>query len=102
MRKNKNFELIKEKLEKFPQFRERKTRGQFIAKLVARKLGFTPNEDEDYPLDLIQLAEFSDTYATFERIWRQILLQNATLRGSDYTEKKKLMEKKRISLGYEY
>lgn len=88
-----NFELIKYKLEMHPDFRERKTKGKYLAILAQRNIKKELNNPEN-------LAEFAVEFETLNREWRNVLLKYPHLRGSDYTEKKKLTIKKRLSLGY--
>jgi len=88
---------VKLKLQIHPKFRERSTRGRYFAILSLRRMKVNANEIAN---SMERLAEFADTYATYERAWRQITMKYPELRGSDYKNKKILMEKKQLSLGY--
>jgi len=93
-------EIVKDKLEKFPIFRERSKRGIYLSKLALRAIGL---ETKTEPLTLEEMTEFAIKFATYERAWRDVLAdkENAHLRGSDYDDKIRLEQEAQISLGYE-
>lgn len=88
---------VKLKLQIHPEFRERSTRGNYLAILALRRLKV---DALNVGIKMDTLAEFADMYATYERAWRQITMKYPELRGSDYKNKKILMEQKQLSLGY--
>lgn len=88
------FDEVKEKLEKFPLFRERKQRPPFLAKLALRNLKLESKYKENN-LSLEELAQFAIKYATYERNWRAILEKDEHfhLRGTDFNDKAELESK---------
>lgn len=92
-------EIVKDKLEKFPIFRERSKRGIYLSKLALRATGL---ETKTEPLTLEELTEFAIKFATYERAWRDVLAdkENAHLRGSDYDKGEILSQERQIALGY--
>jgi len=91
-------EEVKGKLEQHPIFRERKTRGKYLSILALKKLYGEANLPSGATHE--QLAEFADTYASYERAWRHNTKNHLTLRGSDYGDKDELEEFKLNELGY--
>lgn len=91
-------EEVKIKLEKHLQFRERATRGKFLAILSLRKLHGTEKLTEQLTHE--QLSDFADTYASYERAWRHNTKTYLHLRGNDYGDKDDLEEFKLTELGY--
>lgn len=83
---NNIFSEVKEKLEKFPQFRERKQRPPFLAKLALRSIKLE-TEYKNRFLSLEELSQFAIKYATYERNWREVTMKYEHLRGKDYEEK---------------
>ena len=80
-KKNNMEQIIKEKLEIHKAFRERSTRGKYLTILVLREMN---SDNKELPLD--RYSEFAIKYASYERAWRDILLKNPHLQGSDYSE----------------
>lgn len=96
---NNMFEEVKEKLEKFPQFRERSKRADYLAKLALRSIKL----EEAYktrPLNLSELARFAVKFATYERSWRDVTMKFKELQGSDYDNKELLEKQRQSELGY--
>jgi len=91
------YDLIKQKLELFLDFRERKHRGKYLAILALRECKL---EGVD-KLSHEQLSSVCVAYGSLERAWRAVLADYKELRGSDYEEKEVLEQKKQIELGYE-
>jgi hypothetical protein len=86
-------EDIKQRLENYPWFRERKAKNFGIAKMLKNK--YNVNIDPKTLEDLIVEA------SSLDRVWRQILQHNPHLRGSDYGQGEILSQEKQIDLGYE-
>lgn len=86
-------EDIKQRLENYPWFRERKAKNFGIAKMLKNK--YSVNIDPKTLEDLIVEA------SSLDRVWRQTLQNNPHLRGSDYGESEKLEQEKILELGYE-
>lgn len=89
------------KIKDFPDFRERRFRSKYLAKLALRVTGL---ENKERILTLEELAEFAQAYGSYERIWRLVLKENPNIRGSDYGNddgtKKELEVVKQRQLGY--
>jgi hypothetical protein len=47
-----------------------------------------------------ELGKFGLRFASLDRSWRDVLLQNVPLRGEDYSDKDELENKKKRELGY--
>lgn len=86
---------IKEKLEKYPEYRERKKKNLLIAKMLAFKYSL----ETTLPVEILE-SIVADS-STYDRAWRKILQENVNLRGKDYEEKEILEQEKQIELGYQ-
>lgn len=90
-------EEIKQKLIKYPEYRERRKKAEFLAKWLRHK----------YPTLLGNIERLStiesmvDEVISAERYWRKVLQDNPELRGSDYSSKDKIVQEVQIGLGYE-
>lgn len=96
-------EEVKGKLEQHPIFRERKTRGKFLAVLTLRHMGemeATMNYKTEIGVE--SLSQFATVYESYERAWRHVLSleENTHLRGTDYNDKLSLEKKTQQKLGY--
>ena len=94
------YELIKQKLEGYLDFRERKHRGKYLAILALRECKIE-EMGEMGDMSHEQLSNVCVAYGSLERMWRAVLADYKELRGSDYDEKTELEQKKMQSLGYE-
>ena len=94
-------DIIKEKLENFPQFRERRFREPYLVKLALRSCGLENKEETKNALTIQELADFAHTYTSYDRLWRKCLNENASLRGLDWSDRKIYEQKTQINLGYE-
>lgn len=93
-------QIVEEKLEKFPDFRERKHRAKYLSILALRDLNLEAKQKIEM-LTLEELADFAMKYGSYERAWRDVLLHNVSLQGLDYNEKENLESNKLIEMGYE-
>lgn len=90
------YDDIKAHLEKYPSARERKNKNKFIAWILHRKhggnmqTGVTQEQIENIIVEAYGL----------DRAWRQVLLKEPSLRGSDYDQKPELEQKAKETLGY--
>lgn len=75
-----------------PLARERKFKNRAIANYLIQ------SKKLEIPKEL--LTEIIKDANSLDREWRKILEQNVLLRGSDYNEKDKLVDKKLKDLGY--
>lgn len=85
-------QTLEDLLEKQPRARERKYKNEAIAYLL--KLKHSLNLDRKLLMEIVKEAN------TLDREWRKLLEENPKLRGSDYEEKNKLVDKKLKELGY--
>lgn len=92
--------IVKEKLEKFPEFRERKNRGVYLVKLALRELDLEKKQKEGIMMTLGELSKFAIKYDSFRNAWDTVTRNNQHLRGYDYDEGKKLEEKVLREKGY--
>ena len=99
---NPDYILVKQKLEKHKDFRERSKRNPFLSVLALRKLGINVNLTSKKEMTMDDLAEFSPKYLTYDRWWRKVLEQpeNEHLRGTDYYSKEELESLQRNKMGY--
>src|SRR3990167_3878921 len=100
------YDTIKDKLEDFPQFRERRFREPYLVKLALRDRNLEEKEvfylgDNKYELTLRELADFAHTYTSYDRLWRKCLNENEHLRGKDWNDRRIYEEQAQINLGYE-
>jgi len=91
------YEITKEKITTHLAFRERALRGKYLSILALRHCELNTK----LVLNNEQLSEFAITYASYERSWRQVLLENPSLQGTDYGDKTELEQTKKMELGYE-
>lgn len=86
--KNEILQYLKEDV----RFRERANKNKGIANLIMRKYGIDIPKDkrDDIVADILNA----------DRNWRDILLNEVSLRGNDYNSKQELEAKKREELGY--
>ena len=95
------YEEVKTKLEQHPIFRERSQRSIGLVKLALRKCGLEGRHDRNEVISLSELADFAVTFDSYRHAWGDVTRENPELRGSDYWEKEKLEQEKKLSLGYE-
>ncbi len=77
------------------RFRERANKNKGIANMLKEKYPTLKDANREIVLDIIADC------LSWERQWRDLLLKDENLRGSDYDKKHELEEKKLIELGYE-
>lgn len=95
------YEIIRGKLITHPDFRERKNRGAYLAKLALRYTELESKHEIDIPLTLQELSNFATKYDTFRHAWGDVTRECPELRGSDYSQGEILAQEKQIELGYE-
>lgn len=99
--KNKDYQLIKQKLEKHPEFRERCKRDPFLSLLALRKIGIDASINQlTYEVGLGQLADYAVKFGSYARMWRAVMEDNEQLRGSDYMTKEQEEALVKGKLGY--
>jgi predicted ribosome quality control (RQC) complex YloA/Tae2 family protein len=87
-------ERVEEYLKKEPRFRERAHKDRGLANLLMERYP----ELRDVKKETI-IAAVQD-YASMDRAWRQTLERQEELRGSDYHDKVRLEQEKKLDLGY--
>lgn len=105
--------LMVEKLEKFPEFRERKNRDIYLAKWALRdteidtqvdgqwkKITLLDKQREGKMFTMGELGKFGIRFASLDRDWRDTLKMHSNLRGKDYDMKDELEERELKRLGY--
>lgn len=94
------FDEVKTKLENFPNFRERRFRGQYLAKLALRSTGLENRFEEKATLSLSEMSEFAIKYDSYRHAWGDVTRECKELRGTDYDEGEKLSQEKQLEMGY--
>lgn len=94
------YDIVKDKLERHPIFRERKNRGEYLAILAMREIGIEYKHKENIPLTLKELSDFAVKYDTYRHAWGDVTRENESLRGEDYKDGENLAQKKQLEMGY--
>jgi hypothetical protein len=76
-----------------PRFRERSKKWKGIANLLVKK--------HNLEIDAKKLMDIIAEASSMDRIWRDTLLKDKTLRGTDYDDKEILEQEVQLNLGYE-
>jgi len=87
-------------LKKEPRFRERSNKDRGIVNLLMQKYASVRVATESGVITKEMLTTLVQEYATADRSWRQALEENPPLRGKDYSDKTRLVQQKRLELGY--
>ena len=99
--KNADYKLVKEKLEKHIEFREREKRDPFLSLLALRKIGVNASINQlVYYLSLVQLAEYAVKFGSYARMWRAVMEDNEQLRGKVYLSKEQEEALVKNKMGY--
>lgn len=93
-------EIVKEKLETTPAFRERKNRGVYLAILALRELDLEKKQKAGIMMTMNELSKFGIKYDSYRNAWDTVMRKNKHLQGFDYEEGKKLEEKVLRKKGY--
>lgn len=93
------YDRVKEKLEKFPAFRERKLRGTYLTILALRDNGIEEKAKHE-ALSHQELSDFAISYDSYRHAWGDVTRECPTLRGKDYDEGEKLSQEHQVKLGY--
>ena len=92
--------IVKEKLEKFPEFRERKHRGIYLVILALRELGLEEKQKKGIMMTINELSKFAIKYDSYRNAWGTVTRQNKLLQGSDYADGEILEERVLKQKGY--
>lgn len=92
-----DYNLIKEKLEAFPDFRKRERRGRYLATLALRALEL---EYVERKLTLEELVEFAIKFDSYRHAWTDVQKDCPELRSESYDDKVVLEQNHKLGLGY--
>lgn len=95
------YDKIKEKLENYPDFRERRFRRNRLAILALRDLDYENKVKDNIPLTIEQLVEFASKYDSYRHEYDAVQRENKHLQGTDYEDGKILAQEKMLEFGYE-
>lgn len=99
--KNKDYQLVKEKLTKVSAFREREQRDPFLSVLALRKIGIQATMNQlTYELSLLQMADYAVKFGSYARMWRAVMEDCPELHGKDYMSKEQEEALVKNQLGY--
>lgn len=93
-------EQVKEKLEKFPEFRERSTRGKYLSILALRATNLEAKQKEE-KLTLEELADFGVKFDSYRHAWGDVTREYKELRGKDYGDGEILKQEWLLEHGFE-
>lgn len=94
-------QIIKEKLENFPSFRERRFRAKYLMKLALREMECEKKYYSGIQLSEEQMIEFATKYDSHRHEWDTVMRNNVHLQGQDYKDKDEYEQKKMVEFGYE-
>jgi hypothetical protein len=94
-------ELIKSKLENFPDFRERRFRGKFLVILALRETGLEVRHKDNQIISHDELSDFAIKYDSLRHAWGEVTRDNIELRGKDWADGKNLAQEKQLEYGYQ-
>lgn len=94
-----SLEIIIDYLKSEPRFRERKNKDRGMVNILIKKHGIQHIIDNKL-LTKEKIVDIVQDYAVLDRCWRKALSEDESLRGSDYGEKQKLEDMKKVELGY--
>lgn len=95
------YDEVKNKLINFPEFRERKKRGDYLVILALRKCELEDKYKSSRQLTLQEMADVAKSFDTYRHEWDAVLRDYPGLQGKDYADKKVLVQQKQIEYGYE-
>jgi hypothetical protein len=95
------FNIIKSKLENFPNFRERRFRAKYLTTLALRELRLENKFKEGIQLTVEEMIDFARKYDSYRHEWDAVMREYPDLQGKDYKDKEKLEQEKQIEFGYE-
>lgn len=98
--KNNMEAIIKQKLEKFPEFRERKNRGTYLVILALRECGLEEKQKKGVMMTMNELSKFAIKYDSYRNAWGTVTRNNIHLQGSDYLDGERLEENVLREKGY--
>lgn len=94
------YQVVENKLEQFPEFRERGHRAKFLAILASRDEGIEHKIKEKIPLTFEELGNFGIKFDSYRRAWTEVLKERKDLQGKDYDQNEELVSSKLLELGY--
>lgn len=94
-------EIVKQKLEEFPDFRERRFRHKGLVRLALRECGIERKYTDGIQLTVNEMSDFAISYDSYRHAWTDCLRDYPELRGSDYKSKEALVQQHQMNLGYQ-
>lgn len=89
------YDKVKDKLEVYESFRERRKRATGLMILTLRDLGLEGKE----AFTIENLIDISKKYDSYRHEWDAVLADHPEFRGSDYKDKERVEQEKIISYG---
>lgn len=86
------YEIVKEKLEKFPEFRERRFRDEKLVILALRATDLEELYQSGRQIPLKDMAQFAKKYDSFRHEYDRVMIDCPHLQGEDYPDKKKVVQ----------
>lgn len=87
---------VKAKLIKYPEYRERRKKAEFVARWLHNKYPTLLGNVEK----IKTIEDMVDEVINVERYWRKVLQEHPELRGKDYQSKRVVEEEKMLELDY--
>ena len=94
------YDTVKAKLEQHPDFRERRFRGKGLMILSLRHHNLE-DAHSNGRLTIENLIDLAGTYDSFRHEYDAVQRDCIPLQGQDYNDKKKVVQDKLISFGYD-
>lgn len=94
------YNLLKKELESDTTFRERRFRGEKLARLALERYGLTDKYLAGR-MDIKDMLDFAKSYDSFRHEYDAVQRDYPELQGKDYADGKILAQAKQIEFGYE-
>jgi hypothetical protein len=91
-----NTPLVTSWLQSYKDFRERRNKNKWLGALIMKRHGI-----ELTPLMKSKMDDIVSDILSADRMWRDILDKNESLRGSDFSDGKRLSQEWQMQNGYD-
>lgn len=91
---------VQEKLENYPQMRERRFSRDWLAEEALADAGLLLKWIDGKSFSLQDLLDFHKKYDTWRHAWDEVTRENPKLQGEDYADGKILAQKVQVERGY--